>query len=265
MQRLQRRRPRPQYGLGLRRRRRDVDDTIRPAGVVDQRVVRHRPVPFGRRQRAAAWEINVADNTSTPGSVYLFGVGIGPGHTPPGPPMGGLPELFPGPAAPTVTSVSPGSGAAAGGNTVTVTGTGFSGADGVLFGGTPVTGYTIDSDTQMTVTLPPGSGTVDVHVGRGGNVSATAVADQYVYSTGAGPAPLDVIGPTLSMNYGDVVPTLTPTYQGFVNGDTPRRSARPPPARQRQRRRVRPPPSPLPARAPSIPTTRSPTPPGPSR
>ena len=48
----------------------------------------------------------------------------------------------------------------------------------------------------------------------------TAVADQYVYSTGAGPAPLDVIGPTLSMNYGDVVPTLTPTYQGFVNGDT---------------------------------------------
>ena len=169
---------------------------------------------------AAASDINVADNTSTPGSVYLFGVGIGPGHAPPGPPMGGLPELFPGPAAPTVTSVSPGSGAAAGGNTVTVTGTGFSGADGVLFGGTPVTGYTIDSDTQMTVTVPPGSGTVDVHVGRGGNVSATAVADQYVYSTGAGPAPLDVIGPTLSMNYGDVVPTLTPTYQGFVNGDT---------------------------------------------
>jgi len=169
---------------------------------------------------AAASDINVADNTSTPGSVYLFGVGIGPGHAPPGPPMGGLPELFPGPAAPTVTSVSPGSGAAAGGNTVTVTGTGFSGADGVLFGGTPVTGYTIDSDTQMTVTVPPGSGTVDVHVGRGGNVSATAAADQYVYSTGASAAPLDVIGPTLSMNYGDVVPTLTPTYQGFVNGDS---------------------------------------------
>ncbi len=43
---------------------------------------------------AAASDINVADNTSTPGSVYLFGVGIGPGHAPAGPPMSGLPELF---------------------------------------------------------------------------------------------------------------------------------------------------------------------------
>ncbi len=39
------------------------------------------------------------------------------------------------------------------------------------------------------------------------------------------------------MNYGDVVPTLTPTSRASSTATPPRRSARPPPARQRQRRR----------------------------
>ena len=169
---------------------------------------------------AGVSDINVQDSTSTPGGIYLFGVGVGPGDAPPGPTIGSLPELVPGPAAPTVTAVSPGSGAGTGGTTVTVTGTGFSGANGVLFGGTPVTDYTIDSDTQITVTAPPGTGTVDVEVGRGGNVSGTSGADRYTYSTGTGTSPLDVIGPSLTTDYGGQVPTLTPTYQGFVNGDT---------------------------------------------
>ena len=41
---------------------------------------------------------------------------------------------------PTVTSVSPNSGPAAGGTSVTITGTNFTGATAVTFGGTAATG-----------------------------------------------------------------------------------------------------------------------------
>jgi len=169
---------------------------------------------------AAASDINVADSTSTPGRVYLFGLGVGPGDAAPGPSIGGLYNPPTGSSAPTVTSVSPGGGGTSGGTAVTIDGTGFSGAAGVAFGGVPATSYTIDSDSQITTTAPAGSGTVDVQVGRGGNASATSGADQYVYSNGSGPSPLDVVGPNSTMEYGDPVPALTPTYQGFVNGDT---------------------------------------------
>ena len=54
--------------------------------------------------------------------------------------------------APTVTGVSPSSGPTAGGTTVTITGTNFTGATAVAFGGTPAGSYTVDSATQITAT-----------------------------------------------------------------------------------------------------------------
>ncbi|WP_245171220.1 IPT/TIG domain-containing protein, partial [Streptomyces decoyicus] len=69
---------------------------------------------------------------------------------------------------PTLTSVTPTSGPTAGGTTVTLTGTGFTGATAVRFGATPAS-FVVNSATQITATAPAGSGTVQVTVtGPGG-------------------------------------------------------------------------------------------------
>jgi len=85
-------------------------------------------------------------------------------------------------AAPVVTAVSPTSGVAGGGTTVTVTGTGFTGATSVRFGASNASAMTVDSDTQITATSPAGSGTVDVTVVMPAGASATSPADQFTYS-----------------------------------------------------------------------------------
>jgi hypothetical protein len=55
---------------------------------------------------------------------------------------------------PVVESLTPDHGPAAGGTVVTVTGSGFEGATGATFGGTPGTGFTVSSDTQLSVVTP---------------------------------------------------------------------------------------------------------------
>jgi hypothetical protein len=82
---------------------------------------------------------------------------------------------------PTVTSVSPNTGTPAGGTSVTVTGTSFTGSTAVHFGANAATTFTVDSNTQITATSPPGAGTVDVTVSNGGT-SATSPADQFTYA-----------------------------------------------------------------------------------
>ena len=85
-------------------------------------------------------------------------------------------------AALVVTAVSPTSGGAGGGATVTVTGTGFTGATSVRFGASNASAMTVVSDTQITATSPAGSGTVDVTVVTPAGTSATSPADQFTYS-----------------------------------------------------------------------------------
>jgi hypothetical protein len=63
-----------------------------------------------------------------------------------------------------VTGVFPTSGPPSGGTVVTVSGNGFTGATAVNFGASAGTGLTVQSDTQLTVTSPPGGGTVDITV-----------------------------------------------------------------------------------------------------
>ncbi|UKY54535.1 IPT/TIG domain-containing protein [Streptomyces inhibens] len=84
-------------------------------------------------------------------------------------------------AAPTVGSVSPASGPAAGGTPVAVTGTGFTGATAVRFGTTASTSFTLDSDTHITTTAPAGTGTVQVTVTTPRGTSAELVT--YTYGT----------------------------------------------------------------------------------
>ncbi|WP_174377884.1 IPT/TIG domain-containing protein, partial [Nocardia asiatica] len=59
--------------------------------------------------------------------------------------------------APALASVVPGSGPGTGGNTVTLAGTGFTGAAAVRFGATPATSFTVVSDTQTTAVAPAAS------------------------------------------------------------------------------------------------------------
>ena len=84
--------------------------------------------------------------------------------------------------APTVTGVSPNTGTATGGETVTVTGTGFTTASAVYFGAVEATSFTVNSDGSITVVTPAGAaGTVDVTVMNFGGTSATGPADQFTY------------------------------------------------------------------------------------
>jgi hypothetical protein len=86
--------------------------------------------------------------------------------------------------APYVTSIGPASGNAAGGNTITITGSGFTGATRVQFGGAPSTSFTVASDTSITARVPPGSSgqTVHVRVTSPGGTSPTVTGDQYRYN-----------------------------------------------------------------------------------
>ncbi len=85
--------------------------------------------------------------------------------------------------APTVTSVSPTSGPAAGGTTVTITGSNFGIAPTVKFGNTTASGVSTNSPTSISATSPAGSGTVDITVTSLGGTSATSAADHFTYLT----------------------------------------------------------------------------------
>ncbi|MGY2031528.1 beta strand repeat-containing protein [Nocardia gipuzkoensis] len=71
---------------------------------------------------------------------------------------------------PALTSVVPSSGPAAGGTTVTLTGTGLSTATAVRFG-TTAASFTVVSATQITAIAPPGTATVTVTVVTPGGTS----------------------------------------------------------------------------------------------
>jgi hypothetical protein len=90
----------------------------------------------------------------------------------------GAVELRPSEVLPTITGLSPGSGAA--GFSVVITGTHLASATKVLFGSTAAT-FTINSDTQITATAPAGSGTVNVRVVSPGGESPVVAADAFAY------------------------------------------------------------------------------------
>src|SRR5438093_679508 len=83
---------------------------------------------------------------------------------------------------PTVTRVEPNVGPAAGGTSVTITGTGFAGATAVKFESTNATSFTVNSATSITATSPAGRGTVDVTVTSAAGTSPTSPADQFTYT-----------------------------------------------------------------------------------
>jgi hypothetical protein len=88
-------------------------------------------------------------------------------------------------AVPAISSVNPTSGSPAGGTSVVLTGSNFTGATVVTLGGAAATSFIVDSATQITVVTPAhAAGAVDVVVTTS-NGSATAV-DGFTYAYAVG-------------------------------------------------------------------------------
>ena len=103
---------------------------------------------------------------------------------------------------PTLTTISPAAGAAAGGTTVVITGTNLSGATAVKFGTKLATSFTVNSNTQITAKSPAGTAgtTVDVTVTTPGGTTATSQASKFSYGaptvTSLSPASGPAVGGT---------------------------------------------------------------------
>ncbi|MFE5163679.1 IPT/TIG domain-containing protein, partial [Streptomyces sp. NPDC056697] len=110
--------------------------------------------------------------------------------------------------APVVTSVSPAQGAPAGGTSVTIAGTGFSGATAVRFGPNLATNVVIVSSTQITARTPAGSGAVQVTVTGPTGTSTQNVF--FLYATVAAPV-LTALSPSSGPTGGGNTVTLTGT------------------------------------------------------
>ena len=111
---------------------------------------------------------------------------------------------------PTVSGVSPTSGSTVGGTTVTITGTNLTGVTAVKFGSANATGFTVNSDTQITATAPARSaGSVDITVTTAGGTSATSTSDQFTY----------VVAPTATTNAATSITATGATLNGSINAN----------------------------------------------
>lgn len=91
---------------------------------------------------------------------------------------------------PEIASITPSFGSVTGGTVLTITGKNFANASAVEFGATPAASFTVDSDTEITVTTPrvlrPGK--VDLAVTTIAGENANTRFDDYVYRACVVPA-----------------------------------------------------------------------------
>ena len=148
---------------------------------------------------------------------------------------------------PTVTGVSPASGSTAGGTSVAITGTNFTGATAVDFGATAAASFTVNGATSITATSPAEPAwQADITVTSPSGTSATSSADKFTFTAAAPVAagtphvmeimmenesPADLIGNTsapninaLAQNYGSATESYSighpsePNYLEMISG-----------------------------------------------
>jgi hypothetical protein len=115
---------------------------------------------------------------------------------------------------PTVTSVSPAIGAIVGGNSVTITGTHLLGTTSVTIGGAAASDVYINSETEITATVPAGSaGVASVVVTTGGGANA----DNTLYTYAPVPR-VSAISPAIGPAAGGTAVAITGTgFSGATN------------------------------------------------
>ena len=119
--------------------------------------------------------------------------------------------------APSVSKVAPDAGPTAGGNTVTVSGSGFVSGSTVKFGSVTVAASSVSfvSGTEFKVVAPAESaGTVAVTVTTPAGTSAASSADVYAFGAPSVSKVAPDAGPTAGGN------TVTVSGSGFVSGST---------------------------------------------
>ncbi|MEO6799199.1 MAG: IPT/TIG domain-containing protein [Rhodanobacter sp.] len=97
-------------------------------------------------------------------------------------------------ASPTVASIVPSSGPAAGGTSITIVGTGLTGATAVTFGSANATPFGVISDTQIVVVTPPGVGSVLVTVTTPSGTSGISAGSSFAFT----PATTTSVDPALT-------------------------------------------------------------------
>jgi alpha-tubulin suppressor-like RCC1 family protein len=117
-------------------------------------------------------------------------------------------------ACPAVESVSPKSGPLAGGQSVTITGSGFGGASAVHFGTAEASSFTVESPTTITAVTPAGSGFVEPTVTTAAGTSPRSVEYAYV-----GKPSVEKIKPHKGPASGGT--TVTISASGFGGPNTP--------------------------------------------
>ena len=131
-------------------------------------------------------------------------------------------EIVPGVSGVTTPGGSAG-GTDAGGSTVTINGSGFTGATAVSFGLNPATSFTVNSDSSITAVAPSSTsdGPVDITVTTNSTTSSTSPADQFTYTPSSAPdvpTGIEVVPVT------GHPPTAPPPSRGILRSARARRS-----------------------------------------
>jgi LPXTG-motif cell wall-anchored protein len=151
---------------------------------VDGITMTSRTVPSGTNNVAGSHAIVIAQAAAPASSTVI--------------PAPASSTVIPAPASFTVTAISENQGSTAGGNTVTITGTGFVAGATVTIGGKACTNVVVVSATSITCVVPAGdAGVVDVVVLNGDNQKET-LASSYTYVLATPPSSPSVdVGSTL--------------------------------------------------------------------
>jgi phospholipase C len=114
---------------------------------------------------------------------------------------------------PVITSVSPSSGPAAGGENVTITGTGFKGVTGLQFGSFGAGGFSVESPTSISVPSPASTaGPAHVTVTTPNGTSSETSRDQFR----SGPPTVSSVNPSTGSTAGGT--SVTIAGSGFATG-----------------------------------------------
>ena len=170
-------------------------------------------VTFGA---SAATNVVVVNATTITATTPAGGAGaVTVTVTDPGGQSGSLASAFTYIAPPTVSSVAPNSGLAAGGTAVTITGTNFAAGATVNFGSTAATNVTVVNSTTITATTPAGgAGAVTVTVTDPGGQSGS-LASGFTYIA---PPTVSSVAPNSGLAAGGTAVTITGT--NFAAGAT---------------------------------------------